>query len=225
MKETVIQSDCLSAIYILGAGMSMVDVFQNYIDTSFDVQSVACFYLASGAPQTDKTKRWVEMYRHLLNRFCLGVLRNEFDHKWPAGKGPTIPKVEISCRHCGHPYGQPGKQQVQKHVGHRRGLPRNVKSAPPQTVNPRYCNNCRKPLPACVVCLYPMEIPGDSAPPLPPDLLFTWCQKCGHCGHAGHYRKWFSESGSDECPAPGCTCKCLKHDPPPLKPPTSGDSW
>ena len=99
MKETVIQSDCLSAIYILGAGMSVGLIVEYDTKDGWRISKLyrhllwrpkCCLFLPCLWRPSDWQNKtmgwnvsscyvlWQFRYRHLLNRFCLGVLRNEF---------------------------------------------------------------------------------------------------------------------------------------------------
>ena len=60
---------------------------------------------------------------------------------------------------------------------------------------------CHKPLPACCVCLEPINVAPTAT---------VFCTTCRHGGHKDHLVDWFRTS--DECPIAGCNCQCANVD-------------
>ncbi len=60
---------------------------------------------------------------------------------------------------------------------------------------------CHKPLPACCVCLEPINVAPTAT---------VFCTTCRHGGHKDHLVDWFQTC--DECPIAGCNCQCANVD-------------
>lgn len=91
-----------------------------------------------------------------------------------------------------------------------------------------YCPKCSKKLPACAVCLQPIEVCGQVRPSRKGYLesrrelikeenkkgtnqRYFWCTKCRHGGHINHYLEWFEDFSV--CPFSECKCKCVEKNP------------
>ena len=86
------------------------------------------------------------------------------------------------------------------------------------------CPKCAKKLPACSVCLFPIEVNGqtkisklgmvNSQSDLRKEeetkgrnSMYIWCTRCRHGGHLNHYREWFKTFYA--CPFSECKCRCM----------------
>lgn len=85
------------------------------------------------------------------------------------------------------------------------------------------CPKCSKKLPSCSVCLFPIEVSGqtkitkigiiNSLTDLRKgegngkNSRYIWCTRCRHGGHLDHYTEWFKTFLV--CPFSECNCRCF----------------
>ncbi|CAN7998408.1 unnamed protein product [Ixodes hexagonus] len=226
LTSSLLEEGNLDGVLLTGLGQEGVELVQQYLDRTGDVQTASVVALQSHPSSLSTTPRaqlWVDHYRHLLDqwqlwqqrRACLGhMLLCQFDCQWVRQHASSVPpaQVLVSCNFC-------GMAATPYLPGQGRAPPRQHLGAP--TLNKTKvscCPSCRKPLPRCALCLTHMGTPagslwkkGDADPPEEDKLSdlstwFTWCQSCRHGGHAVHLSDWFRDHA--ECPVTGCSCKC-----------------
>ncbi|XP_063233237.1 GATOR2 complex protein MIOS isoform X2 [Bacillus rossius redtenbacheri] len=209
----LVQEGDLAGILLTGASSHGVQLLQNYLDRTGDVQSASLLGIRMFEPevvQDSVIQEWIASYRMLLNIWRLWHQRAHFDIAMntfsPSEKPPQ--QVFVSCNFCGKSI----SAQMQ-------GLSRN-RNAFARLGATSQKLKCRKPLPRCAICLAHMGTPsglhGDGRAGAAPSRLaefsswFTWCQSCRHGGHVAHVTQWFSDHS--ECPVTACACRCMSLD-------------
>uniref|UniRef100_A0A0B6ZZ52 Uncharacterized protein n=1 Tax=Arion vulgaris TaxID=1028688 RepID=A0A0B6ZZ52_9EUPU len=212
------KSGDLDGILLTGMSNEGIDLLENYVNHTSDVQTAAIvtvFSMSNAIMKDTRVIEWIEAYRDLLDRWRFWNKRAQFDivRQSLIQDHRVAPHVHVSCNFCGKP--------VSANVsllGRARSLITSPFSRGPQN-RPKVtcCPNCRKALPRCAICLTHMGTAsgsgsetGSGAKLTPFQEWFTWCQTCRHGGHAGHITQWFQEH--NECPVTGCTCKCVSQD-------------
>lgn len=216
----------LTGIDAVGGG---VDLLQNYIDRTSDLQTVVLILShISFRKIKDPRSRitvWTHMYRQMLDRWGLWTERAKFDVL--RGEANPPPHVMARCNFCNANLTL-GRENVQAKtpMAMGRGMGAGLQSASSSAMRTwqdkkkiSSCPSCRKPLPRCSLCLLPMNC----IPPSPDnrhlsegltwssgvqnfDDWFSWCQTCKHGGHSGHLAEWFKTHAV--CPVSDCDCKC-----------------
>lgn len=152
-----------------------------------------------------------------LKRAKFDVARRRLQSLGPKGTPFIPPLISVKCNYC--------NQLIAPTLAKRPSSPSGG-SIPPVSLHagslagkaiPRYCLNCRKPLPRCSICLltmgtpiYPSKTAFDASQTREKesafDHWFTWCVTCSHGGHSNHILEWFETHSS--CPVSGCNCNC-----------------
>uniref|UniRef100_A0A6B2KXP8 Uncharacterized protein n=1 Tax=Arcella intermedia TaxID=1963864 RepID=A0A6B2KXP8_9EUKA len=220
-EEQVTNSGDIEGLLITGLSESgrCVELLQNYLNKTGDIQTVACLvcHVPDRRP-SGKFEQWIHIYRSLLNRWQMWFERAKFDvDRVPNNEIPTQPHVFATCKFCNTSFTL-GRDAVRRRTGNIE------RSQPVQKKKVSQCPSCAKPLPKCSICLLPMECtPFDprnintgidqyfwSSSTGAFDSWFSWCQTCKHGGHVGHLKEWFSRH--KECPVADCSCRCYSLD-------------
>ncbi|KAF8893606.1 hypothetical protein BD779DRAFT_1609907 [Infundibulicybe gibba] len=218
MLERTTASGNIDGIIVTGLTKPGMDILQNYVDRTGDVQTAAVL-ASSVCPSrfTDRRAgRWIEAYRDLLDGFKLHHHRVSFDIErgqvlHDAVQSGDLPhdyewvprQIQIRCNYCNKPVNTPNALAKQKgRVSY--GVP--------------YCGRA---LPRCSICLMTLSIVQDS--PREAELMnsqdkdtiddaIVICQTCRHGGHASHLLDWFfGKDGSRShgvCAVADCDCRC-----------------
>nr|CAD7396883.1 unnamed protein product [Timema cristinae] len=207
-----------------GANSDGVELLQNYLDITGDVQSVSLLGMRvfpGNLVQSQLIQEWISNYRTLLNVWRLWKQRAQFDIAMSAYSPSEKPaqQVFVSCNFCGKSV----SAQMNGMNRNRTALARLGGTS--QKLKMSSCPQCRKPLPRCAICLVYMGTPSGQYLPMNNSngrsgsssaklaefgTWFTWCQSCRHGGHAAHMTHWFREHL--ECPVTACTCRCISLD-------------
>ncbi|GFN83407.1 WD repeat-containing protein mio [Plakobranchus ocellatus] len=216
--EELSKTGDLDGILLTGMSEKGVDLLENYMDRTCDVQTAAVAAIFSMSNMVLKDKRvydWIEGYRDLLDRWRLWHQRAQFDIVRqtfiPDFRVP--PQVHVSCNFC-------GKQisNTQSLMNKARIMITQAFRGPQNRPKISCCQSCRKALSRCAICLSHMgtlsglgaDTTGSGVKLVPFGDWFTWCQTCRHGGHASHLTQWFREHS--DCPVTGCPCKCMVQD-------------
>jgi len=201
----------LEGIIITGLEPKGVDIFEQYINITGDVQT-ATLALSNVVPkkfQDVRVLQWVKMYRELLDIWQLWHQRARLDM---ARIDVVPPQVYARCNFCNQSLSKTMILPKRGTVGRSAVI---VSPAKPQRENTTRqkvtsCPSCSKPLPHCTICLlsFSCTLPSSNKTitTVPFGEWFTWCQTCRHGGHAKHIEEWFSTH--IECPVSNCQCKC-----------------
>lgn len=223
LTAKMISDGNLDGILLTGLTNEGLDLFQQYVDLTGDVQT-SCLAvmqaLPNGIGEDTRVQQWVESYRNLLDQWRLWHQRAQFDVQWnkvDKGSRPTQ-HVFISCNFCGKSI---STYMFMQAAGAMRARPGVYANKTKMTS----CPGCRKPLPRCAVCLMNMGTAAGMGMGKTVDdktdehhehrvskfsSWFTWCQSCKHGGHACHIIEWFKDH--TECPVTSCSCKCMSLD-------------
>ncbi|XP_046334805.1 GATOR complex protein MIOS-like [Haliotis rufescens] len=211
----------LDGIMLTGMTAEGLDLLENYIDATSDVQTAALALVCSfphAIAQDERIQTWIDSYRKLLDRWRLWHHRAKFDilyHK--SDPGQRIPsQVFVGCNFCGKSITSTSTM-IARSTGYRTHVGRAAAYKPRVTC----CPSCRKSLPRCALCLTNLgtasgtgvgELKGHPSTVKMSmfDDWFTWCQSCRHGGHSSHIQNWFKDHS--ECPVTDCSCKCMKID-------------
>ncbi|EPQ56887.1 hypothetical protein GLOTRDRAFT_115046 [Gloeophyllum trabeum ATCC 11539] len=208
----------IEGIVITGLTKSGMEILQNYVDSTGDVQTAAILssYVSPSKLQNRRAERWLEAYRDMLDgwrlfhhRCQLDIDRGEIikravdDGEMAALTGGWAPKqLMIRCNYCSKPIDV---------------------SDPFTTYNGRTnnCPSCGRPLPRCSICLMTVTIVPDglreagmarSQHEDTIDDAIVICQTCRHGGHASHLLEWFCSGDGTRthrtCPVADCNCQC-----------------
>ncbi|XP_049939369.1 GATOR complex protein MIOS isoform X2 [Schistocerca serialis cubense] len=214
LTVSLTEEGSLSGFLLTGSSGEIIQIMQNYVNNTGDVQSVSLLAIQTFTQElldNDTTQSWIESYRDLLDTWQLWNQRAQFDivFRTCCPSKPPAQQVFVSCNFCGKSI----SAQMQGHNKNRGPFARLGTTA--QKLKMSACPQCRKPLPRCAICLMHMgtasgTCPGGVAKLTEFSSWFTWCQTCRHGGHAGHMAQWFREHL--ECPVTACNCRCLSLD-------------
>jgi hypothetical protein len=174
--DLAMKNGSLDALLLTGLGEQGIELIQNFMSATSDVQTAALLacHIEAYFPDTPMldTQRWIISYRELLTIWRLWHARAKFDiaraklvktAQTAAGKEDSEdvdlvpPQVFIRCNFCGQSLARPGMQPGgDKRFGGRLTRPggkRLVLSA----TRIRGCPACKKPLPRCALCLEPFD--------------------------------------------------------------------
>jgi len=227
MTEEVIQRGNLQGILLTGLNRDAVELMQNYVDRSGDIQ-IACLLLKNVVPTQFEEKRvdmWLYNYREMLDQWQMWESRAFLDIKLTQYSSEKIsarsaPEVSVKCTFCNqalvHKTLSSNKMAQVTNFNAKIGGSGNYATR----YKPTSCPNCHRPLPRCSICLMPFGSPshsmgGTSFPTVADDsnqygqldYCFAWCTKCRHGGHVKHLMEWFSNHHA--CAVSGCECGCM----------------
>ncbi|EGO25930.1 hypothetical protein SERLADRAFT_415303 [Serpula lacrymans var. lacrymans S7.9] len=206
----------IEGLIVTGLTSSGMDILQNYVDRTGDVQTAAILssFVCPSKFQDTRTLRWLEAYRDLLDGFKLFHFRVTFDIERgqilqeAVRSGDLAPfdwaprQIVIRCNYCSKPL--------------------DPSLANPKS-RPMACPNCNRALPRCSICLTTLSIVPDAVRDQELsqsqsyftdtiDEAIIICQNCRHGGHASHILEWFfGEEGIRShgvCPVADCDCRC-----------------
>ncbi|OQV17689.1 WD repeat-containing protein mio [Hypsibius exemplaris] len=226
LAEHFTSKGLLEGLILTGFGTEGIDLVQNYVDKTSDVQTASlltALVLTREWSEDPRPHRWVEDYREVLDSWMLWEARAIFDvyNNRLKGGGPRMPRqIVATCTFCGKSIAHNASSQSVSGRGDKLLFPKtpNVSEIPKVMA----CSSCGKSLPRCALCQIHMGTPTnmgfvtgemDDAGTLlakkinPIEKWFTWCQSCRHGGHASHLAEWFREHS--ECAVTGCSCKCM----------------
>ncbi|XP_017075832.2 LOW QUALITY PROTEIN: GATOR complex protein MIOS [Drosophila eugracilis] len=215
--QTAIDGGDLNGLMLTGESLDGINILQSYMDTSFDVQTVALVAINYFRQEHFADKRiqyWIASYLDHLNSWGLWEKRAELDIKIEGIRTSSRSSrtVFLSCNFCG------------KSVSNALLDEPRPRSTTTSTNRLSSCPSCRKPLPRCSLCLMHMgtmvnmsngetpnsasEVSGWQTKPF--SKWFSWCQTCRHGGHTEHIMQWFKQNS--ECPVSSCNCRCFDMD-------------
>ncbi|KAH7928941.1 hypothetical protein BV22DRAFT_1030156 [Leucogyrophana mollusca] len=208
----------IEGIVVTGLTPPGIDIIQNYVDRTGDVQTAAILssIVCPSKFEDCRAERWLEAYRDLLDGFRLFHHRVSFDIdrgqilQEAVQSGDLAPfewaprQILIRCNYCSKPMNP-------------------MPSGTAQKGRSTACPNCSRALPRCSVCLMTLSIipdttrdselshsQSDSKDTI--DSAIVICQTCRHGGHAAHILDWFfGEEGMRSqgvCPVADCDCHC-----------------
>eukprot|EP00397_Hematodinium_sp_SG-2012_P036518 GEMP01039427.1.p1 GENE.GEMP01039427.1~~GEMP01039427.1.p1 ORF type:complete len:348 (+),score=59.97 GEMP01039427.1:814-1857(+) len=205
---------CLKGLGASEATEEVVALVYNFVSSTGDIQSPALIYChAIGLLQNEPRclEPFFDAYSELLLRWKMVVERGQLhrlmggDGRHEGGKKGVVPRGAVmSCYYCQIPLVGP--------------IPRSSDQRPVtidpdlETVLTRCPNSrCKKPVPACSVCLMPVYVVSHKTDQgevgkLPVDDWLSWCQNCHHGGHMKHVMDWFDKFSM--CPVADCDCEC-----------------
>ncbi|CCX11372.1 Similar to WD repeat-containing protein YBL104C; acc. no. P38164 [Pyronema omphalodes CBS 100304] len=217
----------LEGIILTGITEASVDLLQEYINRTGDVQTAA-LVAAFGSPRYFRDERvdcWMESYRQLLNSWRLFHARAKFDvargqasrdRNGAITMNPPQRQVYVRCANCdrsiSHNTVGPRTGGDPRRAGIAGGRQQVTQAAGKGTAKPTVCPHCRKSLPRCAICLlnlgtaYYKEEEKSKEPEQDYDRWFNFCLSCNHGLHAGHAKEWFEKH--TVCPVPDCECRC-----------------
>lgn len=217
IAEASVSHGEVEGIIVTGLTASGMQLLQNYIDRTGDVQTAAILgaYVHPHQLKDPRVDQWLDAYRDLLDgwkffhhRCQLDIDRGEMLQGFTqdAEREPiqlVPPQILIRCNFCNKVFSES----------------RVVNSANGATA----CPSCNRPLPRCSVCLMTLGIIPDSArngqlahhnAPMRDsvDDAIVFCQTCRHGGHAAHILEWFyGEAGAKSrgtCAVADCDHRC-----------------
>ncbi|XP_002014889.2 GATOR complex protein MIOS [Drosophila persimilis] len=215
--QSAIECGDLNGLLLTGESLDGINILQSYMDTSFDVQTVALVAINYFRQELFSDKRiqyWISSYLDYLNSWGLWEKRAELDIKIEGirASARSSRTVYLSCNFCGKPVSNALLDEPR---------PRSTTTS---TNRLSSCPSCRKPLPRCSLCLMHMgtminmsngetlsttpEVQGWQTKPF--SKWFSWCQTCRHGGHTEHIMQWFKQNS--ECPVSCCNCRCFDMD-------------
>lgn len=221
INELTVQGS-LEGVLLTGLDNRSVDLFQEYINFTADIQTpvLALAHVVPKKFKDTKVDKWVKLYSELLDTWQLWHERAKFDI---ARKENVPTQVYVRCNFCNQPLAMgmitsrravavaASRSTRTTGLGLGLGLGSNANVQKQKLAS---CPGCKKPLPRCALCLLPFNcsIPNmrqnqttSTTTSSPFDSWFTWCQSCRHGGHAKHMMEWFQSHS--ECPVTDCKCK------------------
>jgi len=217
IAEASVSHGEVEGIIVTGLTASGMQLLQNYVDRTGDVQTAAILgaYVHPHQLKDPRVDQWLDAYRDLLDgwkffhhRCQLDIDRGQMLQGFAqdAEREPVQlvpPQILIRCNFCN------------KMISESRA----VNAANGATA----CPSCNRPLPRCSVCLMTLGIIPDSArngqlahhnAPMRDsvDDAIVFCQTCRHGGHAAHILEWFyGEAGAKSrgtCAVADCDHRC-----------------
>ncbi len=125
-----------------------IDLLQNYLDRTSDLQTVAVISCFIHGRSRGRTDHWIEQYRTLLNRWRLRMDRVDFD----VGRGAIL-------RQQGAEREYPVRTIVRCNFCQKSLSAEKAKSSKPPIRTDR-CLNCQNTWPKCCICLLPTNTPN-----------------------------------------------------------------
>ncbi|XP_037089925.1 GATOR complex protein MIOS-like [Pollicipes pollicipes] len=210
ITQTLKKEANLQAILLTGVADEGLDLLQNYVNVSGDVQTAALIASHAGLATEPRVEVWIDSYREMLDLWRLWNQRALFDVRVlsQTAEVPQYPKQSVvACNFC--------NKSVAAFIDDVRRRRQMSRTGANSSVKVMCCPHCRKPLPRCALCLTQLGTTAGSWGAAGQgsagfDSWFTWCQTCRHGGHAGHMVAWFEQHA--ECPVTGCPCKCMGLD-------------
>ncbi|KDQ55662.1 hypothetical protein JAAARDRAFT_180432 [Jaapia argillacea MUCL 33604] len=214
--ERAITRGDIEGIVITGLTPAGIDILQNYLNITGDVQTAAILssYVCPSKFQDTRTERWLEAYRDMLDGWKLFHQRCQFDIDRgeilkQAVESEDMPRQEwvprqilLRCNYCSKSI----------NVSDPTSVPKSRTTA---------CPYCKRALPRCSICLMTLAIVPDGVREAElaqaqfkdtVDDAIVMCQTCRHGGHASHILDWFyGEDGSRSngvCAVSDCDCHC-----------------
>jgi hypothetical protein len=175
--DLAMEKGSLDALLLTGLGEQGIELIQNFMSATSDVQTAALLacHIEAYFPDLPKldTQRWIISYRELLTVWRLWHARAKFDiarakllktaQAATSGSASTEdvdlvpPQVFIRCNFCGQSLARPGMHPAgDKRFGGRLTRPGGKRLAL-STTRIRGCPACKKPLPRCALCLEPFD--------------------------------------------------------------------
>lgn len=219
ISDSVVAKGELEGLTLTGITSKGIDLLQNYVDRTSDVQTAALI-ASFGSPRylnDARVDHWVDCYRDLLNSWGAFNIRAKFDvNRTKLSKTRTgnitlkaIQKqVYLQCPKCN------------KNIFKTQS--KNLNNKNPQVLfkqlqnkeqTLKSCMNCGAQLPRCAVCLLSLGSPVPYDEEKDSSIIekkfrewFSFCLNCNHGCHAYHAEEWFSKHYV--CPIPDCNCKC-----------------
>lgn len=189
-------ADDFSVLLISGLGQHGLSQVQKNLDVSADIQTVAliaCYVdVLFGGKSIWPCRRYVQLYRDLLNRWRLWSLRCKFDHERRTlkkeylnkkseradradrdrYKSPSVsPMIYARCQYCStplctNPYGQTKKPVKRNMLFNKLNIGGgNARSGKPPRSGA--CPKCKRNLPRCSICLRRYDSPSIPTPVAP----------------------------------------------------------
>ncbi|KAK3770064.1 hypothetical protein RRG08_043220 [Elysia crispata] len=228
LTEELTKTGDLDGILLTGMSEKGIDLLENYMDRTSDVQTVAIatvFSMSNIVMKDTRVLNWIEGYRDILDSWRLWHQRAQFDivRQTFIQDHRVLPQVHISCNFCPNQISNTqslmskDRMMIPPGANPYRG-PQSRPKMPHNRPKISCCQKCRKALPRCAICLAHMgtlsglgtDTSGSGVKLTEFGTWFTWCQTCRHGGHAEHLTQWFRQH--TDCPVTGCTCKCVALD-------------
>ncbi|KZT22569.1 WD40 repeat-like protein [Neolentinus lepideus HHB14362 ss-1] len=214
MADRAVSHGDIEGLVITGLTKAGMDVLQNYVDSTGDVQSAAILsaYVCPAKLRDKRAEMWLEAYRDMLDGWRLFHHRCQLDIdrgeiiKRAVEEGNMVPgwaprQIMLRCNYCSKPV------DVMDPAAHYKG----------RTTS---CPSCGRALPRCSICLMTLSVVPDGHRENNRrytdtiDDAIVICQNCRHGGHASHLLEWFYGDGGDAarahqtCPVADCGCRC-----------------
>lgn len=224
MIKDAIRTGDIEGIILTGLSEESIDLFQNYIDKSSDLQT-AVLVTAFANPrylENDRWSFWKDAYFENMQswrtfaertRFTLQHSRMSVDRDGHKLIRPPPRQVTLRCNHCQKSISKIDDPPKQNDNGPKP----NAQASRPQTTGHAAgtaCPKCGRRMPRCCLCMLWLGTPDTStvvgATALKVDetmaKFINFCISCGHGYHANHAREWFAKH--QICPVPSCKCMC-----------------
>jgi hypothetical protein len=191
LSDSYIKTGNLNGLILNGINKDSIQLFQNYIDKTLDIQSVSLLASLNQSLLQDQTiSYWIKSYRNLLDTWEMWEERALFDLEIKANTNSKI--VGIKCKFC--------DKFINSSLNESGfGFRKEKKDSKKIT-----CPHCDKKLPKCSVCDFVLSL---NTKDYNSDNI-TWCSSCKHVAHVSHLLSWFENHV--ECPVSYCKCNCLE---------------
>lgn len=230
----------LGVLLLVGKNTEGVEIIQNYLNNTGDIQSVALlgvYFRLFRFPNEDYFKNLLSEYKDIMNKLGYWEDRILLEKKM----------MEIEKSFADTIKDRKEKEQMQdksSYSASQRCYFCNSSLAHPTLLNQlsenrksfaqmhkyektriNFCPDCLKPLPNCSICLLPVSVLNPyielqekikrvtskrENTTIDPEEALIWCQQCKHGGHFGHISEWFQNH--TKCPVSGCMCECVQND-------------
>ncbi|EGC39299.1 hypothetical protein DICPUDRAFT_147940 [Dictyostelium purpureum] len=149
----VIESGNLRGVLLTGLTSRGVDLLQNYIDKTSDIQT-AVLSISMVVPKIFRDKRvtkWLSIYSDLLDNWGLWHQRAILDiQRINSVEPPPQPQIFAKCGYCQNSFSF-------ESVTVSSMLGRNASNRPSFKARVPFCPHCKQSLPRCCLCLLPLN--------------------------------------------------------------------
>lgn len=201
--RTEITEGNLEGLLLTGINTDSLKLLQTYVDRTGDVQTAALVASFKVDLCDDpRVVHWISDYKHLLSTWGMHLARCRFDierthmRNGLATNGESLQRqVCMRCHHC-NAIITSKHNTLDPKLHEPKQKPEDNHKMSQSEGKSTFCDSCRKPLPKCVVCLFPVNT----------DHMIHICLTCNHSMHREHADEWFA--GHVQCPASNCDCCC-----------------
>jgi hypothetical protein len=177
VAEASVTHGDVEGIIVTGLTASGIQLLQNYVDRTGDMQTAAILgaYVHPHQLKDVRVERWLDSYRDLLDGWKFfhhrcqldidrGQMLQEFTQETDREPIQLVPpQILIRCNYCNKVISEPRGTSVANRVSANFRVLNTTEPLTLQEMKATACPFCSRPLPRCSVCLMTLGIIPDSA--------------------------------------------------------------